>query len=152
MDDNDGANVFQWQGKHVRVSARSVFRYLGLTASIDVYVAGTLVLATGGKLRMSGTETARFNDTTGTHFVELRWRAVPRFPTVINRYVQPLQYELRLDGELVGESTVELNYLPAAMVLTLVVGCILLLVLQYEIGAQFRAASHKLAPATTGAR
>ena len=45
--------------------------------------------------------------------MELRWRAVPRFPTVVNRYVQPLQYELRLDGEFVGESTVELNYLPA---------------------------------------
>src|SRR6185295_12577548 len=131
---DDSPNMFQWEGKTVRVSARSVLRYLGLTASIDVYVADTLVLATGGKFRMSGTETARFNDTSGTHFVELRWRAVPRFPTVVNRYVQPLEYELRLDGRLVGESTVEFNYLPAAMVLTLVVGCILLLVLQYEIG------------------
>jgi hypothetical protein len=139
-------NEFQWQGKSVRVSARSVPRTLGLTASIDVEVGGRRVLETGGKFRLSDVETTRFNDGDGTHIAELRWRVAPRMPLGINRYVQPLDYQLRLDGNVVGESTVEFSYFPTMLMLTMVVGGALMLWLQHSIGVQFDAMSDKLGP------
>jgi hypothetical protein len=117
---------------------------MGLTASIDVNVDGETVLATGGKFRMSDVDLARFNDAGGTHFVELKWRVVPQIPVGIHRYVQPLDYQLRIDGALLGESTVEFNYMPAMLLLTLAVGGILMFWLQHEIGTTFAAASKSL--------
>ena len=139
------ANTFQWQGKPVRVSARSVLRTLGLTASIDVEVGGQRVLATGGKFRMSDVETTHFNDAGGTHVAELRWRVGWRSMVGVNTYTQPLHYQLRLDGNLVGESTVDFSYFPAVLTVTLVVGCALMLWVQHAIGGQFQDTARKLA-------
>jgi hypothetical protein len=137
-------NEFQWQGKPVRVTARSVLRTLGLTASIDVEVGGQVVLATGGKFRMSDVDTTHFNDASGTHVVELRWRAVPRSMIGVRTYTQPFEYRLRLDGDVVAESTIEFNYFPAELMMTLAVGAVLMFWLQHAIGVQFQDAAQKL--------
>ncbi|MFZ1074449.1 MAG: hypothetical protein WAO21_13570 [Verrucomicrobiia bacterium] len=92
--------MISWQGKTLRVQARYVPRFLWTTASIDVFLDDRCILRTGGKLKLTGSYTALFNDGGSEHQAELRWGQSRnfRFP-----------YHLRIDGVIVDDSLVHIE-------------------------------------------
>jgi hypothetical protein len=90
-----------WQGHTVDVQAWMVPRYLWTTASIDVYLDGQLMLATGGQLEFVGSYSSTFVHAGATHTAELSWGSSGLslwFP-----------YQLRIDSVLVAESRVHVR-------------------------------------------
>ena len=94
-----------------QVRARLIPKYLWTTASIDVYLDGRCILATGGQMKLTGAHAGVFKDGGKDHLAELKWgkgRKL-RFP-----------YQLWIDGTKVLDSWVAvenrlLAYIPAGI-------------------------------------
>jgi len=93
----------EWRGRALQVTARLIPRFLWTTASIDVFLDACCVLQTGGKMKLTGGSTARFEDSGTIHDIELTWgRARLRwFPVKIT-----------IDGQLVADSKVFVDNWP----------------------------------------
>lgn len=92
------SEVIQWQGSNVDVRARLAPRYLWSTASIDVFLDGQCILATGGQLNLTGSHSATFSHSGKTHKAKLSWgrgSSSGWFP-----------YQFQIDGSPVSESRV----------------------------------------------
>jgi len=98
--------IGEWHGRSLEVTGYLIPRYLWLTASIDVHIDSQCVLQTGGQLKSVGGSTAEFYDSGSTHRITLTWGSpwITGFPVRIS-----------IDGELVAESWVTVDYWPLAL-------------------------------------
>jgi hypothetical protein len=94
------ANPVSWRGKAVQVRASPVPRFLWMSASIDVYLDGECVFRTGGKIQSAGSHRATARIGGSEHQIEVTWGRP-------HNLVFP--YQLRIDGERVTESQVEVE-------------------------------------------
>ena len=116
-----------WQGNEIQVTARLLPRFLWSTASIDVSVAGTCVLQTGGQPRITGASSSEFSRNGVVHRAELAWRrgALCSFP-----------YRLQIDGVLVSESRVRVENWPLSLLapgVLLFLGFAVLIMINYSL-------------------
>ena len=97
--------VGESRGKNIEVAARLIPKFLWLTASVDVFVNSACVLQTGGKMKMTGSSSARFDDSGGAHDVELKWgwARLRWFPI-----------KILIDGEMVAQSRAFVENWPLA--------------------------------------
>ena len=95
------SDVIKWQDSPVNVQARLVPRFLWTTASIDVFLGEQCILRTGGQVKFTGSQSARFTHSGSSHTAELSWGA--------NGSSFSFPYQLRIDGVLVSTSRVSIR-------------------------------------------
>ncbi len=96
-----------WRGKTVKVRAHLVPRFLFSSASIDVYLNGECVFRTGGKINPTGSHSAAVRIGGSEHQIEVAWGRSRNFC---------FPYQLRIDGELVTESLVQVENQPLMLI------------------------------------
>ena len=96
-----------WRGKTVKVRAHLVPRFLFSSASIDVYLNGECVFRTGGKINPTGSHSAAVRIGGSEHQIEVAWGRSRNFC---------FPYQLRIDGELVTESQVQVENQPLMII------------------------------------
>ncbi len=96
-----------WRGKTVKVRAHLVPRFLFSSASIDVYLNGECVFRTGGKINPTGSHSAAVRIGGSGHQIEVAWGRSRNFC---------FPYQLRIDGELVTESEVQVENQPLMII------------------------------------
>jgi hypothetical protein len=86
-----------WHGEPLSVSCRMVSRYAWTSASIDVAIGDSVILRTGGVLKLVGTHAESFEYRGTRHAAELTWG--------VARWHQ-FPFTLTIDGMRVLESRV----------------------------------------------
>lgn len=109
-----------WRGSVLEVQARLVSRFVWTTASIDVYLDGSLILRSGGAFRVTGSCDSEFTRDGLSHKCELQWGAGrwARFP-----------FTLSIDGEQIVNSTVRITNWPMLLIPSLIISLFLLCLL-----------------------
>jgi len=97
--------IGEWRGQSIEVTARLIPKFLWTTASIDLFVNSTCVLRTGGKMKVIGSSSARFEDSGTAHDVELRWG-----------WPRPRWFPIKvlIDGDIVADSRAFVENWPLA--------------------------------------
>jgi hypothetical protein len=80
----------KWLGETIEVTARAIPKYLWLTTSIDVFVAGRCIHRTGGKMKRVGSSYGKFEYNGRPHKIEVQWSKARRFRFPVQVFIDEM--------------------------------------------------------------